>query len=112
MSQLAQDLDADLASAKEAVDKGDVIRGLRLIGGMALELVGMITLAIAAMKVLTVVTGGIAMLGLPWLANGIVHMVRMYAPRIAQHYTSLSREERKQVRAALKFLGMGADAFL
>mgnify|MGYP005837253093 CR=1 FL=1 len=111
MSQLAHDLAADWESLQEANDKGEVIKGLMVLGRIAGEVIGMIMLIIGAMKVLTVVTGGIAALGLPWAANAVVQCVRMYGPRIAQQYTEMSRDERRQLRSAMKFLGIGADIF-
>ena len=65
MSQLAHDLSADWERFKSEYDKGDTVKGLLILGRIAGEVIGMIMLIVGAMKVLTVVTGGIAALGLP-----------------------------------------------
>lgn len=111
MSQLSIDLAKDYQQLRRSASKGDVLKGLAILSTMAAELAGMIALVAAAIKVATVITGGLAALGIPIAFGAVMGMIAPHARRIGERYENLSRENRKYVRSALRFLGIPADMF-
>ncbi len=106
MSTLSDDLDKDAHDLKEAIDKGQILKGLAIIGRIATEITAVIGLIIGVYQVTMFVTGGLASLGLPIASGVVMAMLRKAIPAIVCEYDSLNTDERKSVRAALKFLGL------
>ncbi len=85
---LAEDLDF---YADEVFEKGDVKAGIQLI----IEIVGTATLGAALVSALFIWLPGV---GIPISAAGAYHLMI----QVSKRYSSMSREERRYVRAATK----------
>ena len=111
MSQLSIDLNRDWKQLRRSASKGEILKGMAILSTIAAELAGIVAIAAAAIKVATVLTGGIAALGIPITMGAIMPIVSREAQKIGMRYENLSRENRKAVRAAIAFLGIPANIF-
>lgn len=104
MSQLEEDMRQDFADFKQAYEKGEIVKGLRLLGSMFGEIAGLITIIIGALTVGVALSGGLAALGVPFATTAVAHLLKNAMPDVLEAYGDLDREDRKAVRAALHFL--------
>lgn len=100
MGTMSEDLDA---YRDEYYTKKDLRSGIKLVGRYAMEFGGMATAALLTLKLLSIASGVLAPIGLA-ISPAIVARLLMTS---AQGYARANTEERKQMRAAMKWIKGG-----
>jgi hypothetical protein len=108
---LSEDLQNDWDELKESMDAGRVIKGILLLSRIAGEFAAMAGVLVAALKVATILSGGLAALGVPFAASTIQNLLTQAWPKILIAYDKMNREERQDLREALVFLNLSPKLF-
>ncbi len=111
MSQLGDDLDNEMEDLKASFNSGDIIKGLLILSAISAEIAALLTVVIATLGAIGMVTGGLGYLGIPLAAGTINLAIRQAVPAIVKQYSGLNKGERKAVKMALRFLGINPNIF-
>ena len=111
MSQLENDLNNEVEKLKQSFNAGDIIKGLIILSGISAELAALLTVVIATLGAIGMVTGGLGYLGIPLAAGTINLAIKQAVPAIVKQYSNLNKENRKAVKMALTFLGVNPNIF-